>query len=1270
MSTHAEAQGQRAFSQFANAAEHNPKLGYTQGVKFETPWSSEAAASLSTADAFQQAGQWNDAITHYRRALQLSPTPPSFQQYVIYNNLGWSSYHMGDWATAEEHYHLALKASPNPPPTDHAYINLATLHKAENRVKPTIKAYRAAVALTHQSPTWAQLGWALMQDFKLEEATQTLHDALAMRGDEAPAAQESHNYLGVLYAFKRTWSQASQHFVRAADLGLPADGTGCKAGRWTLSEGWTSGRGVTVHRLPLENVLAAVSNAEALAQSRTPRPATFSPPLCSREMAAGAFEDAFVGTNYTQTEGAGDEGALHKLVELRDVYLDGKHPSSLYQAAPECRYFTGEHSASGFLPWDFGVLDREQNGSYSKQQPSVVTERTLSAPTFGVFDLRGGSTAFWHYQIELVTRLALLLKAVVEPRWDADGELDELEWSQAQLFVPATLAPIVRVLADSSIFNRDPVVSRLLRDGHGLVTYSWQAGLRIHFKRLLLLDVAPPLHETGRPTHRMLKLNLRATRQKWRIYDTPLYNLHFPRRPGLLLQRCLLRAAMPPPASHGSWAEPRILYYSRGDGQSKRVVRGERKLIEKLREQFGRKSVQVFQGGTTPDPKRAARLFSKAVIVIGPHGAGLANLVYCEPTTAVFLMPTIDGVFNLGEAATRAAVGGGTEAAKLKGQSGRVLLSPDTDARDLPGGTEEGGGALLGAVEGSGISAFDAYFTYLASALNLQLFVLPFAKAHFWGNYSVPPYVVSQVVERVRHTVQSILLGSERITSLSAPALGEESARGKAPVGAAEGDVINLHVAGIDGPISMTKVRNQKPGGGWTYDFNEMIDILPNGKVLVYPPAPPAHPPRAVLATPHSELPPLPPPLRKASPPPPPLVSPTPKPKETPKPKPSTALPPSVPVFGSSDLGSAFGAFGGMFGGRGNRIVLPGADDDAAADGASSAPSAVVDAPPASPPSLAVPDAPPALSAPPKGRAAPSTPPPSTQRADGVPPAPPLPTPPLPPEQMATEATEQMDAQDAEELDALGDEDEDGGDDDDSDGGDDGHESDGSSVGDQSNDGVVGNVVARSGGGGVVGGGAIPTVVNGANGAPTYKSKVLSDRRPLNKKGAKAVDSLSAAEQMALIEEAKGWLKAAEAKAGVPPGRLGKDVPPPKPTPKPRQAPKPIVAPPPPPPPPSPPPPPPPAPPKLSQAEHLAADALASQLAPLLRRMTRDEKRVILDTLMPDKLLLLPDHPGQMDAKPEDILPASVLKNGGLGKQKTPMVDGKQNVVIDNSFSI
>ena len=54
-------------------------------------------------------------------------------------------------------------------------------------------------------------------------------------------------------------------------------------------------------------------------------------------------------------------------------------PSSPSQAAPECRYFVGEHSASGFLPWDYGGLDREQNGSYNRPQPYEVREMHIDA---------------------------------------------------------------------------------------------------------------------------------------------------------------------------------------------------------------------------------------------------------------------------------------------------------------------------------------------------------------------------------------------------------------------------------------------------------------------------------------------------------------------------------------------------------------------------------------------------------------------------------------------------------------------------------------------------------------------------------------------------------------------------------------------------------------------------------------------------------------------------------------------------------------------------
>ena len=512
----------------------------TLSVGVETPWTAQAADALSAADSYQQAGDWTQAITHYRRALQISPMPPAFQRYVIYNNLGWSMYHLGSWADAEEHYKRALRASPQPPPTDHAYINLATLHKAENRVKPTIKAYRAAVALTHQSPTWAQLGWALMQDFKLDEATATLHDALAYRGEDAPAAQECHNYLGVLYAFKRDWSQASQHFVRAADLGLPTNATGCKAGRWQLAEGWPSGRGVSLHPLSLESVLGAIDGAAQQAQLRAPRPIA-APALCSRLDAEATFEDTFAGSNYSNSEKRGD----YKLVELRDVYLDGKHPSSLYQMAPDCRYFTGEHTASAFLPWDYGVLDREQNGSYNRPHPFEVRELQIAEPAFGVFDLRGGANAFWHYQMELVTKLILLLKLVLEPRGALSASLGTVKqtiaWDQARLFLPATLGPMVEVLRDARLFTEQdgsplrilqvsprshrpslvaavpPTCAVLAWQEPALIRWRWQPGARVHFSRLFLVDVIPPLHETAKASHRMLKLNLMATRQRWSV---------------------------------------------------------------------------------------------------------------------------------------------------------------------------------------------------------------------------------------------------------------------------------------------------------------------------------------------------------------------------------------------------------------------------------------------------------------------------------------------------------------------------------------------------------------------------------------------------------------------------------------------------------------------------------------------------------------------------------------------------------------------------------
>ncbi len=183
-------------------------------------------------------------------------------------------------------------------------------------------------------------------------------------------------------------------------------------------------------------------------------------------------------------------------------------------------------------------------------------------------------------------------------------------------------------------------------------------------------------------------------------------------------------------------------------------------------------------------------------------------------------------------------------------------------ARKRGGGDDEGGD---GAVAGSGTSAVDAYFSYVAAALGLRLHVLPHVKAHFWGNYSVSPHVAAMMVQHVERVLRETGLwphgGNGRHSSRESGA----------------------------GPGSSTL--------GWRQPHSPQ------------PLAPPPHPPPAWPA--RGPLPPLPPPL-------PPLFAPRPllapaRRGEQP------AL--SLPVFGKG-LAGAFDALEQPFG-RGFRVVLP-----------------------------------------------------------------------------------------------------------------------------------------------------------------------------------------------------------------------------------------------------------------------------------------------------------------------------------------------------------
>jgi len=71
------------------------------------------------------------------------------------------------------------------------------------------------------------------------------------------------------------------------------------------------------------------------------------------------------------------------------------------------------------------------------------------------------------------------------------------------------------------------------------------------------------------------------------------------------------------------------IYISRGDAQHRRVI-NEAKLISFLTE-FGFKTVTLNAMSVVEQ----ALLFSQAKVIVSPHGAGLTNIVFCNPNTKV-----------------------------------------------------------------------------------------------------------------------------------------------------------------------------------------------------------------------------------------------------------------------------------------------------------------------------------------------------------------------------------------------------------------------------------------------------------------------------------------------------------------------------------------------------------------------------------------------------------------------------------------------------------
>ena len=170
---------------------------------------------------------------------------------------------------------------------------------------------------------------------------------------------------------------------------------------------------------------------------------------------------------------------------------------------------------------------------------------------------------------------------------------------------------------------------------------SWPKFITEHLD-LLGIDRSRCIPSTAGPSLRYFARHLTYVDWQWPISQSPVAEqtaaTWYPPRSLLLRLRAQLAEPHPPAEERD-----RVIYTSRPTGRQ-RGVENEGELIEMLRTRYGDK-LDVFTGeGMTAQEQ--IDVFRHARLVVAPHGAGLANIVFCAPGTTIVEFPVLPAVLN------------------------------------------------------------------------------------------------------------------------------------------------------------------------------------------------------------------------------------------------------------------------------------------------------------------------------------------------------------------------------------------------------------------------------------------------------------------------------------------------------------------------------------------------------------------------------------------------------------------------------------------------
>ena len=170
--------------------------------------SSSVEKHYKNATAYHDLGEFEQAISEYRKAIALNPNSP-----IIYNRLGVAHSELKQYDTALDAYRKALALSPM---TAEPHYNIGLVHLKQGDLLHALEAFKRAIAIdTEWGDAYTGLGEVYLKQGDFGQAVRAYKKATRLNPNGNPNAVLG---LGKVYARQERWDDATTAVEKAIEI--------------------------------------------------------------------------------------------------------------------------------------------------------------------------------------------------------------------------------------------------------------------------------------------------------------------------------------------------------------------------------------------------------------------------------------------------------------------------------------------------------------------------------------------------------------------------------------------------------------------------------------------------------------------------------------------------------------------------------------------------------------------------------------------------------------------------------------------------------------------------------------------------------------------------------------------------------------------------------------------------------------------------------------------------------------------------------------------